>query len=616
MPSGIDYEILESIISELSVPSNAFTIADVPEVKNFKTEFEYFGYEINEGISNRSGGTRSVKVTFSSVQDTSDFRSIAPVAVLSIPSNDDIVEFLSNGNFIDESRSSRNTFIEILLQDVFSEEKSAQLFTSALSGLNVQTDSLSPTEGTSVIKNKVLEDFPDTEFTISDDVVASLIQQGFVNESIPESNAAVSQTFEGVNAGIQILNSCDNRISGNVVRASAANTLTAFSDNFSWSQAEYDTIQAAARADFLDDGAISEESYVNATLPAATVEYGEFVSMPLHIGDAIVLGYYVEKFVVLEDGSSTYEEGFYIEQPAFANGQTVTLSDDRISLGSTYAYSISTIAIADIPNIDVDDDGSKGTSSFITKSRVQTSVITTGIGYPQPPVDVEYFYDTNSGNLSITWSPNPESLNIVKYQIFRRKSVNEPFALIRQYDFDNSTEQFENAEQVDYGLNVKLDRELLFYIDEDFRSTETYIYALCAINSAGGSSPYSAQAEVRLNQATGDIYVQQISPEGAPKPYPNFYLDEQLTSELGQVTGAKSATIYFTPEVFNTTKNEFDPITGEVISEEDIIVFRTNGDLQNNGEYLLEMTELQTLQRTTDSIIVNAGAEASGLFTS
>jgi hypothetical protein len=597
----------------LSVPSPTFLIADVPEVKGLNTKFEYLGYQINEGSSNRSGGTRKVSISFISVEDTVDFRNTAAVDILEIPGKSTIVEYLNSGQFIDESRSTLSAFSEILVQDVFSEEKSVQLFQEALAGTNVQVDALSPTEGTSVIKNLISLETPEASFTVSDEVVSSLIQQGAINESIPDNDLDASTTIAGLSSGVQFLNFVDKKISGDVVRASSANPLTAFSDNFSFSQSTYDGESSEAISSF-DESVLSDEDYTFDSFPIATKEYTGPVQSLL-IGDALVVGYFIEKLSVSEDGQYTFEDGYYIEQPE-VSGQEIVFEDDRVSLGRTYAYSISTIAIANVPNVQIDDDGARGTSSFIVKSRIQTSVITTGSGYPEPPVDIEYFYDIESGNLSISWSPSPENTNVVKYQIFRRRSTSEPFELIRQYDFDNSVDQFEGTEDVDYGLNVKLERELLFYIDENFRSSDKYIYAICSINSSGASSPFSSQTMVSVDASVGDISAVQVSPAGAPKPYPNFYLNSELTSQLGKITGAKSATVFFTPEVYNATKNMFDPVTGEILSTEAITVFRTNGPLQNNGEYLLEITELQTLQSSTDSIIVNAGSEAFELFTS
>ncbi|MBP04988.1 MAG: hypothetical protein CMA72_09430 [Euryarchaeota archaeon] len=599
--------------------SKSYMAPDVPEVSGFVASFEYFGYEINESVSPTSAGTRVVRVGFNTVEDTSDFSETLASGAQNLAANIDISEVFdalsSEGDFLDESSGGSagvgdsHNFSSLLIQDVYSPEKSIQELDAALAGFNTEIDILSPSEGSSAIASEVAGSYPDAGSSVFEEIVSAIIGQRVIEESEPEGAATPGSSVLSIASGVQYLHSIDARVAADVVRFSSSDPMNSFSSNLSYAAGQYDASQSDSRTLF-DPTSLSEEDYSFSAAPIA--EFNYITSTPTKIGDAQVFGYLLEKSVIGNNGALTNLPSVLLTQPPGASGEQFIYDDSDITLGESYVYGISTIALANVPDIQLEDG--TGSALFVVKSRVQTTTITAGTPFPSPPVDIEFFYDVDSGNLAISWNDSPETKNTTKFQILRRDNIQSPFSLLRQYDFDNSIVNFESIEEVNYGLNVKMESPLTFYIDEKFDSLKQYIYALSSVDSMGTISPYSAQFLISIDSSIGDVRVIQVSPSGAPRPYPNFFIDNQLTSESASLTGASNVEIYFTPEVYNVTKNEFNVSTGVVESEESFNVFRIDGSPANSGDYLFEMVELSTIEKQTRTIKITNSESSSTLF--
>ena len=160
---------------------------------------------------------------------------------------------------------------------------------------------------------------------------------------------------------------------------------------------------------------------------------------------------------------------------------------------------------------------------------------------------------------------NPQQ-DIKKFQIFRRTSVVEPFTLISQYDFDDSVVKYSSGEQVPPDLNNKMRSGLTFYIDDDFDKDEEprYIYAACCIDAHGLTSNYSEQFKVSFDPFKNKIVSQYVSPAGAPKPYPNLYIVEDLFQDAIRTSEKTRVSIFLDPEyyqVFDEDGKDLDVLT-------------------------------------------------------
>jgi hypothetical protein len=113
---------------------------------------------------------------------------------------------------------------------------------------------------------------------------------------------------------------------------------------------------------------------------------------------------------------------------------------------------------------------------------------------------------------------------VKKFQVFRRASIDEPFQLLKMYDFDDSEIKAEENETVFQGLVEVQSNPSTLYIDPDFKKDSKFIYAVVSIDAHGLTSNYSDQFEVTFDRFKNRVIKKRISASGAPKPYPNMYL--------------------------------------------------------------------------------------------
>ena len=83
--------------------------------------------------------------------------------------------------------------------------------------------------------------------------------------------------------------------------------------------------------------------------------------------------------------------------------------------------------------------------------------------------------------------------------------------------------------------------------------SSTYIYAIAAIDAHGYTSGFSAQYEVWFDEFKNQLQKKLISHAGAPKPYPNLYLEADTFVDTMHVEGpsSKKLTLIFNPEFYH-----------------------------------------------------------------
>lgn len=175
---------------------------------------------------------------------------------------------------------------------------------------------------------------------------------------------------------------------------------------------------------------------------------------------------------------------------------------------------------------------------------------------PLPPEDL-YFKLENDASLFVGWRfPLNKQRDIKKFQVFRRKALNEPFELLTELDFDDSFETAASPENIPDKLIQKMRWPTTFFIDKDFDINSKFIYAIASIDAHGLSSNYSSQFEVSVNIFTETLAVKPVSRSGAPKPYPNLMLLADFFPDLIKDSGHTKMTIYFNPSYTDLTDNQ------------------------------------------------------------
>ena len=326
-----------------------------------------------------------------------------------------------------------------------------------------------------------------------------------------------------------------------------------------------------------------------------------------------LLGFLVTKHEVLRNGKLIEHEPLIVENPRVS-----TIVDVRVKYGSTYSYSIKTIALVELEA----DDEKERTPALVkmlvsskSSSRVQVHAHDTTA--PPPPADVSLTWDydrpsrataeidsaTNQpipgtgvpGSLLIHWAfPTNSQRDIKTFQVFRRKSLEHPFELLQEYDFDDSMSPFEKGERVSNRQVQKLASPLTFFYDDEFTRESRFIYALACVDAHGLTSNYSVQFEVWFDVFKNRLEKKLISHSGAPKSYPNLYLEADAFIDAIRVSGpvASRMRLCFAPEAYKVIDAE-----GAVQPH-----VRTN---QIGGSYVFQFLNLDNQKSATISVTID-----------
>lgn len=262
-----------------------------------------------------------------------------------------------------------------------------------------------------------------------------------------------------------------------------------------------------------------------------------------------LVGFIIDKTEVLPDGSIKNFDQIIIDNP-----KSSLVADFKVRYNSRYVYSIRSVGLFTLPAID-DSAGSIAMLKVLISSKPSNKVYceTTEMVAPPPPAESSFMWDYEKEKLIISWSfPVNSQRDIKKFQVFRRDSIDHPFELLKQYDFDDSVVKFPDMEDPDPKLIESLRSPSNTFIDDEFTKQSKFIYALASIDAHGLTSAFSAQFELGFDLFKNKLTKTLISHSGAPKPYPNLYLEGELFVDAIKVSGpnSKKAKLYFNPEFY------------------------------------------------------------------
>ena len=106
-------------------------------------------------------------------------------------------------------------------------------------------------------------------------------------------------------------------------------------------------------------------------------------------------------------------------------GSNITSAyDSQVAYGQTYEYVATTLAKVKIPVTTTSGRTYAQTVMIASKPSQPKLVTITEDRAPEPPQDVNYYFEYDSNSLFITWAPpvNPQR-DVKYYQVFRRKTV-------------------------------------------------------------------------------------------------------------------------------------------------------------------------------------------------
>ena len=258
-----------------------------------------------------------------------------------------------------------------------------------------------------------------------------------------------------------------------------------------------------------------------------------------------IVGYIIEKFEVNSEGNLEKIRDHIVGSP-----NRSSFIDTSVKYGTTYVYQIKTIAQVDFQSISEDGSDILSSTMLISSKSSRRSIVECIEEVPPTePVDFKGVWHYKNNKLCLMWNfpVNPQR-DIKKFQIFRRKSILEPFEMIAMLDFDDSVIKQPDRENINPNRRVYSDQPELIFYDNDFNLDSKYIYAICSIDARNMTSNYSMQLEMSYNRPKNKLVIKKVSPSGAPKQYPNLYLNNDLFVDTIRDSGHSRMHIYFDPE--------------------------------------------------------------------
>lgn len=258
----------------------------------------------------------------------------------------------------------------------------------------------------------------------------------------------------------------------------------------------------------------------------------------------------------------------------------IVYRDPAVKYGATYRYIVSSICDVTVPALS--DAGVFGmvTVSCRSNGTIADVVCTEDVPPPSPADFTVAYVD---GSALLTWCmPVDVQRDIARFQIFKRRSLQQPFTLLAELDFSTYFADSNEQPQVAYAVQ----QPTMQYADGSFTSGD--IYALASIDAHGLTSGYSQQLQVTLRNNRAQL--RRIVPAGCPKAYPNLFYESDPFPDVTFEQGKSTINVAFTPQHI--------AVQGNRGAYERAVIMDTQ------GHYALQVTSLDALVARTVKIAV------------
>lgn len=544
-----------------SKPSREVHVIDVPDVSNFTARFVYNYHVADEGLDPTAGVARNLLTKPGEYFDSKiiDYLGSARApryVVLSwkpatyrdriygqspyfqddtIPRNyvrDNLSKVLSEEHFASDQFTSLN------ISDQSIDSKLYTYISSSATILNAERQEANSQRGLALQTNEITSNEVDYDFLSKYLVQPTEDNTFFYTRDSQRIRNEVVNKLKEFNIQVQLNNSVIHTVMKRAVSFPESTFDSVHMSMYEISKKAQGRAQARGLRDLrADDYRTVAPDYVRL--------------QPLKNGDAglatraRLVGYVINRHELKSDGTSIALEPIVIENSAA--GTTVDL---RVKYYARYQYTVRAVAEFSVPSV-VEDTNELVVSKFLVASRPTAPQVVscTELVAPPPPADVRFTWDWDSDKLFISWGFPPNTQRDIKhFQVFRRRSVDEPFELMKQISFDDSAVPGPYAEQPDPRLVELTDSPKLYWVDDEFTRDSTFVYALGTVDAHGLVSAYGPQSKVSYQKYRNRLKVDRVSPAGAPRPYPNMFLSADTF--LDSVVEEKKHTmkIAFVPE--------------------------------------------------------------------
>ena len=239
-----------------------------------------------------------------------------------------------------------------------------------------------------------------------------------------------------------------------------------------------------------------------------------------------------------------------VEDPiVLINREKKTIEDTSVIYGATYEYSVHTLVLCS------SKDSSKRNKyhNFLLLSKDGKKVVIECEERkpPPPPDDLNFrFLDSSvvlNWVLPIEVDEKLIPVNDIKYvQIFKRHSLQEPFTLVRMYDFNDSLQVVPLEEYIP-PERIKITHQADTSLEVDLPDRgEYHIYGVACVDAHGNSSFLGPQFAIFLD-ALNQPKIEHVAYPGSPKQYPNMTVLNTAFEDSVRVSGYSKLTFYHNP---------------------------------------------------------------------
>lgn len=281
------------------------------------------------------------------------------------------------------------------------------------------------------------------------------------------------------------------------------------------------------------------------------------------------VGFLVEKYIIEEDNEERdftkkdtrffkiNDDDLRIESDtSLTINSNLNIRDNSVKYGSEYFYIIYPVYVATIPK--KNDYYLCESYLFCDSPYFTKNIKCEELKRPDSPTNLFFRYYESEKCLEVSWAkPQEEQRDVKGYQIFKRKSLFEPYSLIGQIEFFENNDFYIRNSQISQNIIEKSAYNKTYFKDKDFNINEVQLYTICALDARGYSSNYSEQIAVYYDFYTKKVQMDLVSADGAPLHMPNLLIprktrffenEENLISNLPYEENVSKISLYVTPE--------------------------------------------------------------------
>ena len=608
---GVDgVDTISSNTLPSSYPSKPVTQIDIPEISMLEASFSYVYFMPDEKTNQSSSQVnisinettrdeleflastdrvpRFVRVTFSppsfNTLDSNQGGNLSSDAMNTIFENVKVSEHINDIMF--EDAISNTTFSSVNLIDTGIDRK---FYTSLSSSLGLSGTPSQPAQMASTVTAV-------NPYSIRS-ILNNLQSKGVTFSRTDIRESVISDPLLHVRS-LQFDFNVNNLIFGTIISGSIDDNINVYSDELSGILQSAKFVQDAT-VNSANPTTVSEADYEPVVIPIdqEIVEASSQGGTNANEG-SVLIGFLIKKFEINNDGTLSQMRSIPVDSP-----DITSVIDNEVRYGGAYLYKVHAVSLSRFEARRISTataDQVVLASTLIASSGISTTVICKEDIPPSPPVDIRFKYDYKYGGLVVFWEfPINPQRDIKRFQIFRRPDVKQPFTLIREYNFDNSTSITIPLEHAPGALSQRMKHPKKMFRDSQFTKNSRFIYTISSIDARGLSSNYAMQFEVSFDKMKNKLSTRLLSKSGAPKPYPNLYLDGDVFTDTIKDSGHERIKLYFDPEFLKLHKNRLvETQSGgiEKISEDLSLIRGLNDPEPAHPAYKLQIlnTDLQS----------------------